>query len=177
MAVQRFRPVNAGAAAYPPSLGTVSSNWLDKALPSVVQMEWSAAQSGVMGKVMTTLPSLSGLTVISNCACCLCLIRRAPVTSPLVTPALPGRRECWCRVASCFARGFPGCLPRVQAWPFRCWCGVPSTLRVSLFTHRAVSVRVAHVLIRRVSAPDWRDAVGAGFGARDRPVPVVVPQG
>ena len=50
-------------------------------------------------------------------------------------------------------------------------------LRASLLAHHPVSVRVAHVLISRVSTPDRGDAVSTGLSARDPAVPVVVPQG
>ena len=46
-----------------------------------------------------------------------------------------------------------------------------------LFADHAVAVRVAHVLIGWVSAVDGSDAVGAGLGAGDSAVPVVVVQG
>ena len=52
-----------------------------------------------------------------------------------------------------------------------------STVRVPLFAHHAVPVRVAHVLISRVATSDRRNAVRTGLRAGDAAVPVVVPQG
>ena len=46
----------------------------------------------------------------------------------------------------------------------------------SSLAHDVVSVRIPHVLIRRVSSAHRRDAMFARLGAGDAPVPVVVPQ-
>ena len=59
---------------------------------------------------------------------------------------------------------------------FRCSCS-PARVFSRLFTHHAVAVRVAHVLVGGVPAVYWRDPVSPGFRARDPAVAVAVVHG